>query len=359
MRKRKTKYSSIDEIQSPRLVSNVDVSNNKRFYDRLFKVVAQTLNSKDIFIFKEIHDCLINTDDNTWVYKTKDNHPLVRSYNGGGFSYVEKIQDNIQIVRDVRLGEKVDYRNDEIWTYSFRSHLLIVIVNKTNNTSDFQKSFFENLSDYVDLEIPPSSFSRDDYLENISSLIIQTISKKDSYTGGHTKRVGMFAEMICDELNCDESFRKEVSISAVIHDVGKIGIPDHILKKNSPLTEQEYDIMKEHPSIGGDILKKVPGFENISKGVRFHHERPDGKGYPYGIKGDDIPLIAKIVSLSDAFDAMISTRPYRQAISPYEAFEILKSFKGTQFDVEVFDAFEKAFLNSNISKKYRELKKVG
>ena len=116
--------------------------------------------------------------------------------------------------------------------------------------------------------------------------------------------------------------------------------------------------MKEHPSIGLDILKKVPGFENIAKGVCYHHERPDGKGYPYGLKGEEIPLIAKIVSLSDAFDAMISTRPYRVAISPVEAFDILKKFRGTQFDEDVFDAFERSFLNSNISKKYRELKKV-
>jgi HD-GYP domain-containing protein (c-di-GMP phosphodiesterase class II) len=232
---------------------------------------------------------------------------------------------------------------------------------KNENQTEFQVEFFNNISNFFNADLRVSfDEASGDYLESVSTLIIQAISKKDTYTGGHTKRVGMFAEMICDELDCDDQFKREVAISAVIHDIGKIGIPDQILKKESPLTDEEFEIMKQHPSLGEEILKKIPGFENISLGVSCHHERHDGKGYPKGLKGDEIPLIAKIVSLSDAFDAMISTRPYRKAISPMDAFEMLKSSRGTQFDKKVFDAFEKAFLNSNISKRYREnLKKVG
>lgn len=174
------------------------------------------------------------------------------------------------------------------------------------------------------------------------------IGKKDKYTGGHTKRVGVFAEMIGKEIGFDYNEMLDLKMAAVLHDIGKIGIEDKILKKDSQLSDEEFAIMKEHPRLGHEILKRVKGLERVVDGMRFHHERPDGSGYPYGLKGEDIPLMARIISVADTFDAMISTRPYRKGLPPMVAFEEIKKHRGTQFCEKVVDAFEVAFKKTNM-----------
>lgn len=358
MTKKKTKYVQVPERNYPQLVTRETDSEDNSGYKILERLILKTLDANNVFLFKRNNDQLSYCLDNSWSYQIQSSHPLIKCFKNKGLQTIDNPQDNLLLKKDQVLKSKISYAKELMWTYSTDSYFIVISSNKSGKINLFQLNFLRNLSDYINFENKNIEISNISYLDNMASVIIQAISKKDTYTGGHTRRVGMFAEMICDELDCDDNFKKEVSIAAIIHDVGKIGIPDHILKKNSPLTDDEYEIMKQHPALGMEILKKVPGFENISKGVCFHHERPDGKGYPYGLKGDEIPLIALIVSLSDAFDAMISTRPYRKAISPDEAFDMLKKFRGTQFDKRVFDAFEKAFLNSNISRKYRDIKKV-
>ena len=361
MTKRNTKYIAVSTDSSPKLLNPLDLS--LKMHDYLKFVLHEVFGTEDIFIFKNTGTSLINTLDKDWSYDFSQNkgHPFISTIQDRDSVRSTNINNNLSFAKDKYLKRSVNFQTVDIWSFCLNDYLVVMAIPKNAEQSEFQIEFFHNISNFfnIDKSIGFDEISHD-YLESVSTLIIQAISKKDTYTGGHTKRVGMFAEMICDELDCDDKFKREVAISAVIHDIGKIGIPDNILKKESPLTSEEFEIMKQHPSIGEEILKKIPGFETISFGVSCHHERPDGKGYPNGLKGDEIPLIAKIVSLSDAFDAMISTRPYRKAISPMDAFEILKESRGTQFDEVVFDAFEKAFLNSNISKKYREnLKKVG
>jgi len=180
--------------------------------------------------------------------------------------------------------------------------------------------------------------------EAIGSAIVQ----KDSYTGGHTKRVGVFAGKIARECGLKEEEILQVQLAAVLHDVGKIGIEDKILKKKAPLDFQEFLIMKQHPHLGFEILKHIEDVSPVVDGIRYHHERPDGKGYPYGLKEGEIPLIAEIVAVADAFDAMISTRPYRKGLNPLEAYEEIMRFKGIQFGHTAVEGFERFFLNSSM-----------
>lgn len=187
------------------------------------------------------------------------------------------------------------------------------------------------------------------FIQVVESLA-DAIGKKDAYTGGHTKRVRHFAEMIGKEMELNFNEMNDLLLASVLHDIGKIGIEDSILKKRAPLTDSEFEIMKSHPALGHEILKKIEGLENVVDGMRFHHERPDGKGYPFGLKDGEIPVIASIISVADTFDAMISTRPYRKGLPPMVAYEEILKYSGTQFDTAVVAAFERWFKKSRMYK---------
>lgn len=187
----------------------------------------------------------------------------------------------------------------------------------------------------------------------VCSSLGDAIAKKDSYTGGHTKRVSHFAEMIGRELDLSNRELQEVKLSAALHDIGKIGIEDNILKKKTALNDEEFQVMREHPRLGYEILGHLSKFDdlkNVIDGMRFHHERPDGKGYPYGLKGDEIPLLAQIISVADTFDAMISTRPYRKGLPPMVAYAEILKYSGSQFHPKVVEAFDLAFKKTNMYK---------
>ena len=158
------------------------------------------------------------------------------------------------------------------------------------------------------------------------------IDAKDAYTNGHSTRVAQYSKMIAEKYGKDEEQQNNIYFIALLHDVGKIGIPDQIINKPTKLSEEEYAVIKGHPSIGYNILKNIEELPAIAIGARFHHERYDGKGYPLGISGQDIPEIARIIAVADAYDAMTSNRRYR-SLMPQEKVrdEIIKG-KGTQFD---------------------------
>ena len=185
------------------------------------------------------------------------------------------------------------------------------------------------------------------------------IGKKDTYTGGHTKRVRHFAECIGKEMDLAFEDMNNLKLAAVLHDIGKIGIEDKILKKSAPLTDEEFKVMKEHPRLGYEILKHIESLSDVIDGMRFHHERPDGKGYPFGLKGDEIPLIAMIISVADTFDAMISTRPYRKGLPPMVAWQEILDHSGAQFEEKVVNAFDRYFKKSRMYRPEKlEKKKV-
>jgi HD-GYP domain-containing protein (c-di-GMP phosphodiesterase class II) len=175
--------------------------------------------------------------------------------------------------------------------------------------------------------------------EQAARTILKALDAKDSYTFGHSMRVAYFSLVTGTEAQLTQEEMYELELSAIFHDIGKIGTPDAVLNKPSRLSEDEFLIMKQHPEKSWEILKEYPQFEKIADNARFHHERFDGKGYPLGLKGDEIPVCARIILIADTFDAMTSTRPYRKGL-PYEvAFDELLQFSGSQFDPQLVKLF--------------------
>jgi len=142
--------------------------------------------------------------------------------------------------------------------------------------------------------------------------------------------------------------KRWLKIASVLHDVGKIGIEDHILRKPERLNPEEFDLIKRHSQMGAEIIEHIRQLKEIVPGVKYHHEQIDGKGYPDGLKGESIPMIAKIVAVADTYDAMTTDRPYRRALSKETAIEELKRCSGTQFDQEVVNAFIQAYEKGEI-----------
>lgn len=168
----------------------------------------------------------------------------------------------------------------------------------------------------------------------IKSLLIMAdiVEARDPYTGGHLWRVSQFAKLLSIKVGLSEMKAIQISLGGYLHDLGKIGIPDSILRKPDKLTEQEFEIIKTHPLIGGKMINEHPLSSLVCQPILEHHERLDGKGYPYGLSGDQIALSSRIVGVSDAFDAMTSTRPYRKALTLEAALQLLEQGSGTQFD---------------------------
>jgi HD-GYP domain-containing protein (c-di-GMP phosphodiesterase class II) len=183
------------------------------------------------------------------------------------------------------------------------------------------------------------------------------IDGKDPYTRGHSERVSRFSVAIAERLGLDDEEIEKIRISAVLHDVGKIGIDDVVLKKPAALTDEEYEIMKTHPQKGYKIMSQIPGIKEFLPGMYMHHEMVNGQGYPQGLKGDEIPLMARIVSVADTFDAMTTDRPYQKAMEFNAAVERLKTFVGTRYDASVVQAFVDACEDGQIRPGSVRLKK--
>ena len=168
------------------------------------------------------------------------------------------------------------------------------------------------------------------------------IDGKDPYTRGHSERVSRFSVAIAQRLNLPDDEVEKIRISALLHDVGKIGIDDNILKKPAALTDEEYEIMKKHPQKGYKIMSQIPAMKEFLPGMYMHHEMVDGRGYPQGLKGDEIPLMGKIVAVADTFDAMTTDRPYQKAMQFEDALLRIESFINTRYDPDVVGAFAAA-----------------
>ena len=182
------------------------------------------------------------------------------------------------------------------------------------------------------------------YRGTVESLRL-AVDAKDSYTKNHSDRVALYSKLIGEQIKLPEAEMQTLYDGALFHDIGKIGIPDAILQKPGKLTDDEYDDIKNHPSIGAKIIAPAKIFDPILPIVKHHHERYDGKGYPAGLKGENIPLLARIVTVADSFDAMTSDRSYRPRFSLVKALEELENGKDTQFDPDLVDAFIIAFKN--------------
>lgn len=190
------------------------------------------------------------------------------------------------------------------------------------------------------------------YLDSIQTLRY-TVEAKDTYTRGHSDRVSAYSVLIGKYLNLSEKEIRDLEIGGLFHDIGKIGVPDSILRKESRLTDDEYSEIKNHPSIGAHILSSAEIFTDIIPIVKHHHEKYDGKGYPSQLKGEEIPYLARIAAIADTFDAMTSKRTYRDALPIDTVLSEFERCKGTQFDPKLADVFLEILKNH-----YDEIEKI-
>lgn len=178
--------------------------------------------------------------------------------------------------------------------------------------------------------------------------LADAIEKRDPYTGGHTQRVTLYSQAIAKFLQLKPLERKWLKIASVLHDIGKIGIEDHILKKPERLSPEEFNMIKRHSDMGAEIIEHIRQLRESIPGVKYHHEHVNGKGYPDGLRGEEIPILAKIVAVADTYDAMTTDRPYRKATEKEVAIEELRRCSGTQLDKEVVEAFIQAYQRGEI-----------
>lgn len=261
--------------------------------------------------------------------------------------------------KDPRFTQKMDQkskfqtRNMLCAPLVFRGELLGVLqaINRKAGTfSENDLVLFTDLANQVAIALKNAilySELRKTFHESVTALA-EAIELRDPYTGGHTQRVRRYSLAIGQELNLSPEDLEILSLSAILHDIGKIGVADKILRKQGKLDFDEFTEMKKHPELGYKILQKVPYLAMTYDGVLYHHERFDGLGYPKGIKGLEIPLFARIIAVADTFDAMTTNRPYRQGLDMDFVLKELRKCAGSQFDQDVVGAFLSAFKKKKI-----------
>lgn len=226
-------------------------------------------------------------------------------------------------------------------------------INKRNNLfTDYDAQLLGTISNQVAIAIENAKLYgelKETFYEIVFALA-DTIEKRDPYTGGHTKRVMDYCIAIANQMGLDKDEIEKLKLSAILHDIGKIGIRDSILLKEDKLSEEEYLAIQNHTIYGAEILKHVKKLEKIIPGVKYHHEKFDGSGYPEKLKKEEIPLIARIIAVADTFDAMTTDRPYRRGLSFEFALKELKNKAGTQFDPQIVDHLIEAFRKGELIK---------
>ncbi len=171
------------------------------------------------------------------------------------------------------------------------------------------------------------------------SAITEALDAKDSFTLGRSKRVAFYAVTIAKHMGFAEPELSKIELAGLLHDIGMIGIPEDLLNKPENLTQEEFEVIKRHVELGVKILGEIKQLESVVNIIRYHHERFDGKGYPYEIKGNEIPIESRIISVADAYDSMTSERAYRKGLTSEDAIAEVKRSSGTQFDPEVVETF--------------------
>jgi putative nucleotidyltransferase with HDIG domain len=207
---------------------------------------------------------------------------------------------------------------------------------QTMNAQRGRDAFLNMLED-----INESYNELEDLFLKLVHVMVNILDAKSPWTKGHSERVATYAEKIAMEMLIDADEIKNIRLAGLLHDIGKIGTYDYLLDKPGKLTREEFDIVKEHPSLGANILKEIKQLKDIIPYIKYHHEKLDGNGYPTKLKGEKIPLGARILHVADSFDSMTSDRPYRPAPGINYALSELNKFKGSQFDHTVVEAFLK------------------
>ena len=336
------------------------------------KIIEDIMENAKLVVGAEVSSLLLlDEETNELVFqvaqgKRADEVKAIRLKLGQGIAGTVALTGESVIVNDAwndpRLFKGVDQKTD------FRTRNLMAVplkdkgkvigvaeaINKLggNDFTDQDLVLFESFANFATTAIINARL-----YEKINLLFYDTIlalssaiDAKDEYTRGHSERVTVYSIEIAKEMGLEKDKIKELQIAALLHDVGKIGIPERVLLKNDRLTEEEFAIMKKHPEIGKDILAHIKLLRNSLPGILEHHERPDGKGYPLGLKGKEISLYGRIIAVADTYDAMTSDRPYRKGLPDEVAISEIQKNAGKQFDEEVVKAFISAYKKGKIKR---------
>lgn len=221
-------------------------------------------------------------------------------------------------------------------------NLIGVVEIQNRSEGDFGQADMSKLAPLVNiaaLAIPRRL--TDDSFAKLAEICVRFLEEKDPYTHGHSIRVMRYSMLLADKIKLPSREKAELRICSILHDIGKVIVKDSLLRKKGRLTVSEYEMVKMHPTIGSNITGKIS--KNFARRILSHHERYDGKGYPEGLKGKDIPLISRIIAIADAFDAMTSARPYREQWPAKKAVEEVERNSGTQFDPVLVENFVELF----------------
>lgn len=280
-----------------------------------------------------------------------------------GFQFIEKLRgmEEYKDIPIIMLTADND-RNTEVRGFQagvmdfiakpFVNEIMIQRVGRILELSRLQK----NLESEVKIQMKKAEERRNQVeklSEEVMKTLANTIDAKDPYTNGHSLRVAKYSKEIAKRAGKSKAEQKEIYQMALLHDIGKIGVPDDIINKDTRLTDEEYAAIRKHPAIGSDILKTIEEIPDIMIGARWHHERYDGHGYPDGLAGTEIPEIARIIGVADAYDAMTSKRSYRNILSQDVVRGEIERGKCTQFD-PVFADIMIAMIDEDIKYTMRE-----
>jgi HD-GYP domain-containing protein (c-di-GMP phosphodiesterase class II) len=209
---------------------------------------------------------------------------------------------------------------------------------------------FQALADQIAVALDNARLYRDlnEMAKKLVEGLSEAIEKRDSYSGGHPQRVLKVCMAMSKYLSLTPEEKRQLTLAAILHDIGKVGITDHILDKNGVLTVEEMEIIRDHPRAGAEIVGHIKQLQPIIPGIKYHHEHYDGSGYPEGLVGEEIPLIARIIAVADSYDAIIHDRSYQKGMSKSEAVAEIAENVGTQFDPRIVEAFAQALDNGDI-----------
>ena len=369
-------------------MSQIEQTLNKSYLEK-FKYISDTVLKEN-----EKHTILVVDDekDNLDLLKRtlRQNYIIITASNGyEALEMVEKYGNEISaIISDQKMpqmtGTEFLAQTTEKYPYIVKMLLtgytdieaMIDGVNKCNLFQYITKPFdieelkliTKNAINVYELTLSKNALLHD--LKELFFTTVQSISSaldaKDTYTHGHSHRVTLYSLILAKELNLDKNLMEEIEIAGLLHDIGKIGVPEEILCKPGKLTDEEYGIIKLHPERGKKILNGIRQLNEVTVWVNLHHERWDGRGYPEGIKEFEIPLPARILAIADTYDAMTSNRSYRQGLPHEVAYEEIKRCAGSQFDPDIVEAFirvECIFKEASINpdefyKKYSIMNKI-
>lgn len=229
---------------------------------------------------------------------------------------------------------------------------LIIAKDDSNTYSETEIESIKMLSDQIGVAMGSvrSFEEKENLLVGILIALTKSVDAKSRWTAGHSERVGKNAKLMGLKLGLNEKDLHTLTISAILHDIGKIAIPEKILDKPSSLTPEEYRIIKEHPQKGADIISDIPSYADILPGILYHHERWDGKGYPKGLKGSDIPLFSRIIAICDVYDSVTYNRPYRNGMIKKEVLHFMEEYSGKLFDPKLAHTFLEILEQENLQK---------